>query len=66
MSYWIITGREGCPVDKYVTQVVSQEETDDQSNGDEPLYRWVVEACEGQMQKLAVHPQVVRVAWERR
>lgn len=66
MSYWIITGRAGCPVAKYVTQVVSEEKTEDQSEGDEPLYRWVVEACEGQMQKLTVDSHVVRVTWERR
>ncbi len=66
MSYWIITGREGCPVAKYVTQVVSQEEIDDQSSGEKPVYKWVVEACEGQIQKLVVDPHVVRVTWERR
>ncbi len=66
MSYWIITGREGCPVAKRVTQVVSQEETDHQSGEEGPLYRWVVEACEGQIQRLAADPHVVRITWERR
>ncbi len=66
MSNWVITGRAGCQVARYVTYVVSEEETDDPSDGDQPLHRWVVEACEGQIQQLINDPDVVRIIWERR
>ena len=66
MSYWIVTGRPGCPVAGYVTQVVSEEKTEERSDGGQPLHRWVVEACEGQIQKLINDPQVTRITWERR
>lgn len=66
MSHWTITGRPGCPVAGYVTQVVSEEEIEDPSAQDQALHRWVVEACEGQIQQLINDPDVVRVTWERR
>jgi len=66
MSHWIVTGRAGCPVASYVTYVVSEEEIQDRSDGGEPLHRWVVEACEGQIQQLTKDPHVVRITWERR
>ncbi len=66
MSYWIITGQAELPVAQYVTLVVSEDETDDPADGGQPLHRWVVEACEGQIQKVITDPRVVRVTWERR
>jgi len=66
MSYWIVTGKVACPVARYVTQVVSEEEIDEQSCEGEPMRRWVVEACEGQIQQLSRDPYVVRITWERR
>ena len=66
MSKWIVTAQAGCPVARYVTGIVSEEETADRSGAGEPLHRWVVEACEGQIQQLMNDPRVVRITWERR
>lgn len=66
MSHWTITGRESCPVALYVTYVVSEEGLDGQSGESQPLRRWVVEACEGQIEKLINDPLVVNITWERR
>lgn len=66
MSQWIVVGREGCPVAGYVTQVVSEEETGNEADGQGMLRRWVVEACEGQIQQLMADPRVVRITWEKR
>lgn len=66
MSHWIVTAQADCPVARYVTDIVSEEKTDEQSGGDGPLRRWVVEACEGQIQQLMTNPQVIRITWERR
>lgn len=66
MSHWIIVGGPDCRVAEYVTYVVSEEGADGETPDSQPLRRWVVEACEGQIQQLTKDPHVVRITWERR